>query len=159
LGDYYREPARSAEAGRLPAPSYPPAGPPRPGVLVADHDATVRSLLHAVLYRSGFAVYLAADGPEAVEVYRRWRGVIKLVLLDLHLESRDSFDVLGQLKKLNPEVRCCFTASCLGRFPSAELLASGALRVFMKPFSLADVARDLRELAAEEAPCAAAAAC
>src|SRR5204863_45682 len=63
LGDYNHEDNRFGDPGRSASPPSPT--PERPAILVADHDATVRTLLQAALYRSGFAVYLAADGPEA----------------------------------------------------------------------------------------------
>lgn len=150
MGDDDRHTDRPADAGR----AAPFAGESeRPAILVADHDATVRSLLHAALYRSGFNVHLAADGAEALQLYQRERDAIRMVLLDLHLEGRDGLEVLAELKQLDPRVRCCFTASYLGRLPLPRLLASGAMRVFMKPFPLGEVSRELWHMAGAAVPC------
>ena len=147
---------KTDRAPRPDSSAAPPTGPvttSRPTILVADHDPTVRALLQATLYRTGFAVCLAADGPEAIDVYQRDRFAITLVLLDLHLEGGGGLEILAELKKLNSRVRCCFTASNLGDVLMQELLASGALRVFMKPFPLAEVAQELRLLAGAETAC------
>lgn len=47
---------------------------PRPhGVLIADDEADVRDVLHDKLRREGFSVWLAADGQEALDLYRTHR--------------------------------------------------------------------------------------
>jgi len=45
----------------------------KPGVLVVDDEEAVRDLLAVVLAAQGFTVYLAADGGEALDLYRQHR--------------------------------------------------------------------------------------
>jgi len=56
--------------------------PRPPGVLIADDEARLRALLLVALKQYGFSVWLAADGPEAVQLYRELRSEISLVVLD-----------------------------------------------------------------------------
>src|SRR4051794_16550630 len=58
---------------------------PGAGVLIADDDPVVRRLLEVTLSRLGFRVYLASDGAEAVEVYRRHRAAVGVALLDAQM--------------------------------------------------------------------------
>jgi len=43
------------------------------------------------------------------------------------------------LQALNPEVCCCFMSGDTGAYTQQELLQRGAVRVFAKPFCLADL--------------------
>ena len=56
----------------------------------------------------GLAVWLAADGPEAVELYRGHRDTIDVVLLDVQMPGLDGPATLTALREFDPGVLCCF---------------------------------------------------
>ena len=95
----------------------------------------------------GFAVWLACDGPEAVDLYRAHRDGIDVVLLDVQMPGLDGPETLAALRELNPRVRCCFMTGDLGLYADRTLLDLGAATVFMKPFRLSEVAHQLVHLA------------
>src|SRR5215471_8415594 len=76
--------------------------PVKPGVLVAEDDDLVRSVLELGLRQRGFAVWLAANGREAIELYHRHHGNIDLVLLDVRMAGLDGPQTWTILKKLDP---------------------------------------------------------
>lgn len=110
--------------------------PRPPGVLIADDEARLRALLLVTLKQYGFSVWLAADGPEAVQVYRERRPEIDLVVLDLGMPGQRGHETLGELRNLNPDVRCCFMANTADFAYERELLERGAKRIFQKPFEM-----------------------
>src|SRR5207253_1911478 len=61
----------------------------KPGVLIADDEARLRALLVVALRQHGFVVWLAADGQEAVEIYRDHRPEIDLLVLDVGMPGLD----------------------------------------------------------------------
>ncbi len=78
--------AHNVGQGGLPAlPETTFAIPREPGLLVVDDDAGVRGVLYGWMRLQGFAVWLAADGREALELYRRHRVSIDVVLLDVRM--------------------------------------------------------------------------
>src|SRR5262245_363682 len=94
-----RRSAPAARATTMTLGNATDPGPPAPpGVLVADDDAHVRSLLGHFLKREGYAVWLAADGHEALDVYRRHQEDIHLVLLDVRMPRRDGPATLAALQ-------------------------------------------------------------
>jgi CheY-like chemotaxis protein len=95
-----------------------------------------RRLLKLVLEQRGHAVLLAATGDKALEVFRRHRGAIRLVLLDVHMPGRDGPATLDALRALDPQVRCGFMSGDLGDYTEEELRRRGALAFFHKPFEL-----------------------
>ena len=80
---FMREQVRLAE---LPAVS---GRTPSHGILVVDDEAGVLRVLDLVLRQQGFAVWPAAGGVEAVELYRRHREAIDVVLLDVCMPGLD----------------------------------------------------------------------
>jgi CheY-like chemotaxis protein len=119
---------------------------PKPGVLVVDDDRLVRIVLQLGLERHGFEVWLAANGPEAIELYRQHQKRIAAVLLDVRMMGLDGPHTLDALRELNPEVRACFMSGDMGGYCSEELLERGAAHVIEKPFFLQEIATILRLL-------------
>ena len=118
----------------------------RPGILVVDDDVAVRTLLNAALWHYGFAVWLAGDGTQALELYQELRADIDLVLLDVQMPGRDGPQTLAALRRINPEFLCCFMTADSKAYTQEELLEQGAVRVLQKPFHLAAVAQLLWQL-------------
>jgi anti-anti-sigma factor len=136
---------RPAEPGGNPADEGCTPGPGA-GVLVADDELAVRCLLEVLLRREGLQVWSAANGGQAVEVYRSHPGAIGLVLLDVLMPGMDGPHALAAIQKLCPTVRCCFMTGGSGPYSEEALLGSGAVRVFRKPFAAAAVLDTVRRL-------------
>jgi CheY-like chemotaxis protein len=119
-----------------------------PTVLVVDDEAEIVRLLARALGAAGFVVLTAGGGAEAVEVYRRERERIDLVLLDVQMPPPlDGPEALRELQRIEPAVRAAFMSGSAGDYTADELLARGARRVFAKPFtSLTELADALRDL-------------
>jgi CheY-like chemotaxis protein len=121
--------------------SVPANSSPASVVLVVDDDPQVRKLFTRVLLDAGHPVLLAADGSEAVEVYRVHAGIIGLVLLDVEVPARDGPATLAELRRIDPSVRCCFVSADAGGVSREELLAQGAAAFVKKPVSVADLTK------------------
>jgi CheY-like chemotaxis protein len=127
----------------------PPAGA---GVLVADDEPVVRYLLEVVLRREGLRVWSAADGGQAVALYRSHPGAVGVALLDVLMPGTDGPHALAAIQKLCPDVRCCFMAGGMAPYTEEALLQMGAARVFRKPLAAADVLGTVRRLLSPGAP-------
>ena len=123
-----------------------PAERRRPGVLVVDDEEEIVRLLQVGLRSYGLAVWVAADGYEAVEVYRSFREAIDITLLDVRMPGRDGPQTLVALRELDPDARVCFMSGFAGHYTDQNLLDLGALDVFMKPLRLSELARRLLAL-------------
>ena len=122
----------------------PSAAPP--GILVADDDENIRFLLRLTLRQAGFDPLLAADGHAAVELFRRHRDRIQVVLLDVKMPGLDGPGALAQIRQIAPQVPFCFMTGHAAHYGADNLLALGAARVFEKPFDLDDLIETLGEL-------------
>jgi PAS domain S-box-containing protein len=140
------EPAVTTEA----SPGFA-AAPPGMGsgtVLVADDNAMLRNLAAAFLRAHGYQVVLAEDGEQAVEVYRRERGRIRLVILDLMMPRLSGQEALRRLKEIDPDVPVLFASGYSDAQLSAEERALIAGFV-SKPYREDELVRAAR--AAQEA--------
>lgn len=117
------------------------------GVLIVDDEEDVRSVLHDRLRKEGFSVWLAADGREALDLYRANHETIDVALLDLCMPNLDGPQTLAALQEITPQVRCCFMSGYLGDHSEKDLRDLGAAKIFAKPFQLDEVAHVVEELA------------
>ncbi|MDE3066806.1 MAG: response regulator, partial [Verrucomicrobiota bacterium] len=70
-------------------------------VLVADDDESVRESLRKLLHGEGYQVILAADGVEALETFRREKGRIDLLLVDLNMPLKNGWATVDRLLELD----------------------------------------------------------
>jgi len=130
----------------------PAANPRKFGILVVDDDDSVRNFLNIGLKHHGFAVWPAADGQQAVQLYQQHASEIDLVLLDVRMPGLDGPQTLAALRQLNPQVRSCFMTGQAGHYSEEELLKLGAARVFLKPFQLAEMTQFFSQLLGQAPP-------
>jgi PAS domain S-box-containing protein len=79
-------------------------------VLVAEDETQVRSLMELLLKRMGLRVLNAADGQEAVNLFREHAGEISFVLMDLTMPKMDGRSALAEIRKIRPDVRAVLTS-------------------------------------------------
>ncbi len=70
-------------------------------ILVVDDEEEVRSLLRLTLEREGYTVFDAADGTQAMAVYRE-HGV-DVVITDIVMPEKEGIELIMELKALDSE--------------------------------------------------------
>lgn len=123
-----------------------PTVPRKRGVLVVDDDQGVRAVVGAWLRHEGYAVWLAAGGREAIDIYGENSAAIDVVILDVNMPQIDGPETLASLRDRDPGIGCCFMSADTGAYTEAGLrgLRAAFLR---KPFRLTEFGRLLGELA------------
>jgi CheY-like chemotaxis protein len=122
------------------------ANPRNPGILIADDMGLILTLLKLELEPRGFNVWLAVDGDDALDLYRRHRRQIDLVLLEVQMPGLDGPQTLDALQQFNPDVVACFMNGNPSIYTEEDLLELGAVCVFNKPWRPAEVAHCLQSL-------------
>ncbi|MCZ7583734.1 MAG: response regulator [Deltaproteobacteria bacterium] len=74
-------------------------------MLVADDEEMVRDFCRAVLSGQGFDVFVAADGQQALEIFKTEKGRFDLVLLDMLMPRMNGEIAFQKMRELNPGVR------------------------------------------------------
>ena len=138
-------PAAGAPAPPDPAPAPETASAPLPRavILVVDDDETVRAVTRRMLELSGFTVLLAADGAEAVALYRERPG-IDLVLLDLTMPAMDGEETFRELRRLDPGVRVILTSGYSEQDAADRFAGTGLAGFIQKPYRPQDLIEKVR---------------
>ena len=110
-------------------------------ILVIDDEELVRDVMRQMLEGSGYTVLLGVDGDDGLEVFRRHREDISLVVLDLSMPNRSGAEVLADLTVTAPEIPVLVAT---GRIDLADGLP-GATAVVGKPFEMDVLTAAVRE--------------
>ena len=112
--------------------------------LVADDEACVRESVGAILKRAGFAVLLAEDGQEAIDLYQAHAGEVRVVVLDMTMPRLSGDGVARRLREADPRLPILFTSG----FTEEEVAGhvDGAVAFIQKPYTAADLRRKVRRL-------------
>jgi CheY-like chemotaxis protein len=133
---------------RLPAlPEARRARPPTYGILIVEDEPCVRDVCKIAMQQQGFAVWVAANGQETVDLYRRHRATIDVVLMDVRMSGLDGPQTLARLQELELQVCCCFMTGGFARYSDWQLSNLSSCVVLRKPFPLTDNGEMLWELA------------
>lgn len=84
-------------------PAASEASPTPATVLVIDDDEGVRQSVAAILQARGYRTLLAADGAEAVALFREQQTTIDAVILDLSMPGFGGREVLAQIRAIRPD--------------------------------------------------------
>ncbi len=105
------------------------------GILVVDDDELCRRSTSQLLKESGYQVFTAEHGAQAIEVYGRENANIQLVLLDLLMPELDGEQACKQLLEANPALKVVVMTGCGDGDKIRSVVEAGAHSVLRKPFN------------------------
>jgi len=103
-------------------------------VLLVDDEPTVRKVLQRVLERAGFAVLIAANADDALEISARFEGTIDLLVSDVVMPATQGPELARMLCARYPQLRVLFVSGYPGARMDSESLSLSA-EFLNKPFS------------------------
>jgi two-component system, cell cycle sensor histidine kinase and response regulator CckA len=106
-------------------------------ILLVDDEDSVRMVAGRMLEQLGYQVLLAADGAEALEIYRREGHRFHLVILDMLMPGMGGAETYRQLKEMDPEVRVLLSSGYSLDGEAQQVMAAGAQGFIQKPYRLA----------------------
>jgi PAS domain S-box-containing protein len=118
--------------------SAPPAG--RRGtvtILLVDDEENLLALGSRMLEHLGFTVLTAADGQQAVDLYRQRGKEIDLVLMDMTMPHMDGAEAFHELRRLNPDVRVVLASGYSREDVTSRFEGKVLDEVLQKPYTLA----------------------
>jgi two-component system cell cycle sensor histidine kinase/response regulator CckA len=91
-------------------------------------------LLEKILSQRGYKVLKATDGEMALEIYRRHKETIDVVLLDIGLPKVAGRDVLFKMKEQNPDVKVVIASGYLEPELKSQIERTGGTHFINKPY-------------------------
>jgi two-component system cell cycle sensor histidine kinase/response regulator CckA len=114
-------------------------------LLVEDEDAVRMGGMRALTSR-GYTVHEASSGVEALEVYHELGGKIDIVVSDVVMPEMDGPTLLGELRKLRPDIKFIFVSGYAEDAFARNLPADAQFGFLPKPFSLKQLATVVKEV-------------
>jgi two-component system cell cycle sensor histidine kinase/response regulator CckA len=115
-------------------PPQPPLGRGEQ-ILLVDDELAILEITKETLETFNYRVLTAADGVEAVTVYRQHKGEIHLVVTDLMMPIMDGPALIRALRQIDPQVKVVAVSglSSSGKLAEAEKLNAQAF--LTKPYT------------------------
>lgn len=113
-------------------------------LLVEDEDG-VRMSGMRVLTSRGYTVHEAASGVEALELFRELDGKVDVVVSDVVMPEMDGPTLLGELRKLQPDIKFIFVSGYAEDAFAKNLPQDAKFGFLPKPFSLKQLATVVKE--------------
>jgi len=73
-------------------------------ILVVDDETIIRNIVSEMLARLGYAVLEAADGAQAVEVFRQHQGEIDCILCDVVMPHMSGWETIAAIREYDPDI-------------------------------------------------------
>ncbi|HET97817.1 MAG TPA: response regulator [Desulfurivibrio alkaliphilus] len=115
-------------------------------ILVVDDDPVVRQLAEEALKILGYQVLTAADGLEALEVYRQHQAEIRAVLLDMAMPVMSGREAFLELQKINPDILVVMSSGFRQDERLEEVMQRGARAFLQKPYDLTSLAQTMTQV-------------
>jgi two-component system cell cycle sensor histidine kinase/response regulator CckA len=114
-------------------------------LLVEDEDAVRMGGVRALTSR-GYTVHEASSGVEALDLYNELEGKVDIVVSDVVMPEMDGPTLLGELRKLRPDIKFVFVSGYAEDAFAKNLPADAKFGFLPKPFSLKQLATVVKEV-------------
>jgi two-component system cell cycle sensor histidine kinase/response regulator CckA len=115
-------------------------------ILLVDDEQAVLKVATEILRKLRYNVLAAADGSEAIRLYRDNRKDIVLVILDIVMPGMGGSEVFQELRNLAPEVRVLLCSGYSIQGEADRLIGLGAGGFIQKPFSLGSLEQSINDV-------------
>ncbi len=126
-----------ASLSDTPVPAQASPSPVQAGngelILLVDDEAAIRAATGLLLEKNRYRILSAANGQEAMDLYRQHRHDIRLVITDLMMPVMDGFELVRALRALEPDVRIIAASGLGAEVDRTELGALGVTEILAKP--------------------------
>jgi signal transduction histidine kinase/CheY-like chemotaxis protein len=115
-------------------------------ILLVEDEEMLMDVVSSSLRSKGYTVLTARDGDEALRVFEKHRGEIKLVITDFGLPLRTGFEVFQALRKKAPSLNVVLASGYIDPQQQTMMSAAGVRAFLQKPYQIAEVLKKIREI-------------
>ncbi len=142
----------------LPATKQTAASKPAPApqvlarnelILVIDDEEMIRRTAKSVLERHGYAVVVAGDGEEGVELFQVLAEKVSAVLLDMTMPIMNGEEAFRRLKAIKPDIQVVLSSGYNEVETMRRFTGKGLAGFIQKPYSSDALAEKMRSVLEE----------
>ena len=115
-------------------------------ILIAEDDPDVRRLMTQILQPYGYSTLEAADGEDAIRLFREHRERIDLVILDVVMPKKNGKEVLEEIRVNRPDAKVIFISGYTGDIVLDKGIENETTDFLQKPLSPGGLLAKVREV-------------
>ena len=115
-------------------------------ILLVDDEDMMIDVGQDMLTATGYDVLSAKGGKEAIEVYKKNKDKIDIVILDMVMPDMGGSEVFDTLKEINPDIKVLLSSGYSITGQATEILERGCDGFIQKPFNISQLSQELREI-------------
>jgi len=115
-------------------------------VLVIEDDPDVLEISVTFITNFGYTVLTAKDADEALQVFKKHRSEIALIISDVIMPGLSSQDLMRQLVKIKPQCKLLFVSGYTDDAIAKHGVLAPNVAFLQKPFTPDDIAKKIREV-------------
>ncbi len=115
-------------------------------ILLVDDDQLILDVGKAMLAALGYAVLVAKGGKAAVEIYRKQKDRIRLVILDMIMPDMGGGKTYDQLKEIDTGVKVLLSSGYSINGQATAIINRGCNGFIQKPFDLQSLSEKVRNI-------------
>ena len=119
-------------------------------ILLVDDEDFILDLGDQILKKFSYKLITAPDGESALEVYRKKKEKVNLIILDFIMSGMGGRKCLEKLLKINPRARVLIASGYSVSGPTKEALEAGAKGFTSKPYNVKQMLKAVREALDED---------
>ena len=105
-------------------------------MLLVDDEPMIIDIGKKMLQTLGYRVYTAQGGREAIEVYRKYKDRIDVVILDMIMPELGGGETYDRLKEINLRIKVILSSGYSINGEASKILGRGCNEFIQKPFTL-----------------------
>ena len=115
-------------------------------VLLVDDEDMIVDVGTQLLEKLGYKVIVAKSGTEAIEIYKKKRDKIDMVILDMIMPAMNGGETYDMLREINNKIKVLLSSGYSISGQATEILERGCDAFIQKPFNIRDLSEKLREI-------------
>jgi two-component system, cell cycle sensor histidine kinase and response regulator CckA len=115
-------------------------------ILVVDDETDILLIMETILENYGYKIISTNSGHEAIAIYQRKRNQISLVIIDLMMPLMDGITTIGELRKINPQIKIITTSGLDEQEKMEECRQMGIDKFLPKPYTAEQILKSIYEV-------------
>jgi len=113
-------------------------------ILLVDDEEMILDIGHDLLEVLGYDVLLAKSGREAIELYKKNKEKISLVILDMIMPDMGGGETYDLLRGINKDIKVILSSGYGVEGQATEILNRGCDYFIQKPFGINELLQSIR---------------
>jgi len=115
-------------------------------VLLVDDEDVITDVGEDILKTLGYKALIARSGKEAIEIYKKNKDTIDIVILDMIMPGIGGGETYDRVKEINLDIKVLLSSGYSINGEATEILKRGCNGFIQKPFNMKQLAEKIRDI-------------